>query len=398
MHTTFWSRLTGFYSLSLGQRRDHLLSLPLQLSEDDFLNLDWGLSNDQADLMSENVIGSFSLPFSLASNFIVNDKPVLIPMVTEEPSIVAAASKMAKMVSIAGGFKANSATPHIKGQLQLYGFLDIDKQKSIFQANGEKLLNTLNQKCESMVKRGGGVLRIDLREVFNKKIGPMLIIEPVVNVKDAMGANLVNTLMEYLAQEAKNIFEANVGIAILSNYCDERIAKASCKIPFIDLSEHNGLNVAKKMLAAHALAEVDIYRAATHNKGIMNGIDSVAIATGNDFRALEAAALAYAYAKKDESMVLTNLSIDENEGYLHAEITLPLAVGVVGGSCKFHNGVQFAHKILGEFSKSSENLSMVMASVGLAQCLAALYALCTDGIQKGHMKLHEKKAGLKNGG
>lgn len=380
-----WSRLKGFYELDPLLRRKALLSLPLGLKDEDFIGLDESLTLNTADTMSENVIGVMSLPFSVAVNFVVNDKPVLVPMVTEEPSIVAAVSKMAKLVSSSGGFNSKVSESLVKGQLQLYGFIDGDRLVNTLNEQKFKLIEFLNQGCKNMVARGGGVINIEIRPI-SSKIGPMIIVEPLVDVKDVMGANVVNTLMEMLANKLKNL-DAEVGIAILSNLCDSRLATATCQLP-ISLLGENGAQIAKRMLAAHAFAETDIYRACTHNKGILNGIDAVALATGNDFRAIEAGAHAFA-AHKSPYKPLTSFVLEQEA--IKAELTLPLAVGVVGGNCAIHKGVRFAHKILGPFSRSAKSLAEVMVSVGLAQCLAALLALSHEGIQKGHMKLHKKK-------
>jgi hydroxymethylglutaryl-CoA reductase len=382
----FWSRLPAFYALNIENRRERLFGLPINLNTKDFKSIDAGLSLAQANLMTENVIATFDLPLSLATNFIINNKPLLVPMVTEEPSVVAACSKMAKTVSETGGFIASADEQLLSGQLQILDLPDLNKAQEVFLKHRPYFINLLNENCIAMCKRGGGVKDINFRVLSSPKTGAMLILEPLVDVKDAMGANMVNTLMEILAKEAHKVFGGQIGLAILSNYCDQRLARSYCKIPISFLSDI----ITKKMIAAHALAEIDIYRATTHNKGIMNGIDAVAIATGNDFRAIEASAHAYAYTKQN-SLVLSDFKLDATNTYLEASIELPIAVGVIGGNRGFHKTVDFAHKILGEFSDTNKNLACVMASVGLAQCLAAVFALCSDGIQKGHMKLHEKK-------
>lgn len=391
--TSHWSRLERFFNLGTEKRRKVLASLPITVDENDFSAVDQGLSLETADRMSENVIATFSLPFSVAVNFVVDGEPVVIPMVTEEPSIVAACSKMAKLVAQNGGFSTTIAPALIKGQIQLYQLRDIDAALLGFHERKSEILAIAQSLCPRMNERGGGVRDIGAR-ILSSKIGPMLVIEPVMDVVDAMGANAINTLLEHLAIRIAPMFDGVIGLRILSNLCDQRVAHAQCSIPFSllanDAAHDNGYEIAHKMLAAHAFAEADRYRACTHNKGVLNGIDAVAIATGNDFRAIEAGA--HAYASRDGSyQPLTTLDIDEKKQMLFATISMPLAIGVVGGIFSLHEGVGLAHKILGPFAKTSKKLSAVMISVGLSQCLGALLALCQDGIQKGHMKLHKKK-------
>jgi hydroxymethylglutaryl-CoA reductase len=391
---SYKSRLAGFFALSPQARRQVLQARCDTLSPSDIFALDEGLSLSEAEHLSENVVGTFSLPFSVAANFVVDNESVLVPFVTEEPSIVAAASKMAKIVAKAGGFHTEIDAPIIKGQVQLYNLVDIDKAQSIFLENKAHLLDFLNQSCPNMVKRGGGVIGIDCRTLSSPKMGPMLLIEPRVNVVDAMGANIVNRLMELLGEKLRLLLGASVCLRILSNLCDERLARARCSLPVQLLSPDQGHDfgdeIAEKIMIGHALAEIDPYRACTHNKGIMNGVDAVAIATGSDFRALEAGAHAFA-ARGGHYRALTDLSYDADTRILHANLVMPLAVGVVGGNCGLHRGVKVAHKILGPFAQSSQKLASVMVSVGLSQCLAALFALSSEGIQKGHMRLHHKK-------
>lgn len=384
------ARLPGFFNLSLPERRNCLAELSV-LSQEDFFLLDQGLSLADADLMSENVIGTFALPLSIAPNFMVDGQPVLVPMVTEEPSIVAGSAKMAKIVAGSGGFITEVDESIMRGQVQVFGLPDLDQALANLIASKQELIERLNQSCPNMIKRGGGVIRLDFRVLASRR-GPFLVVEPRINVVDAMGANIINSLMEHLAELLKPVLGGHIGLRILSNLCDERLVKARCSIPVNLLStddkHDNGPDIADKICLAQALAEADIYRACTHNKGILNGIDALALATGNDTRALAAAAHAYA-AHTGSYQPLT--SINCQSAYLKADICLPLAVGVVGGHGAFHTGVKNARKILGPFAISSKKLASVMASVGLAQCLAALFALSSEGIQKGHMKLHDKK-------
>lgn len=389
-----FSRLQGFYQLSVEERRDLLTTLPLGLNGQDFRALDDGLDRVTADGMSENVIGTFSLPFSVAANFIVDEKPVLVPMVTEEPSIVAACSKMAKLVGANGGFFTEVDPSILKGQIQVYGLRDVDHARVLFHRRKGELMDFAGALPVKMRERGGGLLDIGLRTVPSDVIGPMLIIEPVLDVVDAMGANAINTLLESLTEKISAIFDGQVGIRILSNLCDQRLARARCRLNLRQLSKEDGrapaMAMGTRVLAAHALAEADIYRACTHNKGILNGIDAVAVATGNDYRAIEAGAHAFA-AIKGAYSPLTKLAFDKDRLELLAELIIPMAVGVVGGAIAGNRQVGFAHRLLGDFAKTSRGLSSVMVSVGLSQCLAALLALSTEGIQRGHMRLHRRK-------
>jgi hydroxymethylglutaryl-CoA reductase len=390
----YWSRIPGFFKQSPEQRRQSLSALALEVKDEHWELLDKGLALEIADHMSENVVGVFNLPFSVAPNFVVDNQAVLVPLVTEEPSIVAALAKMAKLVALNGGFKTQVDESRQKGQVQVYGLADIERSQALLAQHKNELIIFLNHQIPNMIKRGGGVVDISWRALSSPTIGPMLIVEPIIDVKDAMGANIINTLMEALKPRIEYLLQGQVGLCILSNLCDTRMAHAQCSLSFrelaLDSSHDFGEQVATRIIAAQAMAEVDIYRATTHNKGILNGIDAVAIATGNDFRALEAAAHAYA-SMTGSYGPLTRISIDRENKILHAKLSLPLAVGVVGDGLKLNNGVRVAHKILGSFVESNKKLASVMVSVGLAQCLAALMALCTDGIQKGHMALHSKK-------
>lgn len=388
-----WSRIAGIHTMSLNERRKRILQLPLKLSEEDFVSLDFGLSLTDAEKISENVIGIFSLPLSIAPNFIIDGMSAIVPLVTEEPSIVAGLSKMAKIISFNHGFKTLCDLSLMKGQIQVYGFRDIDAFLFGLDDFLPKLKELANETMPTLVKRGGGVLKIEKR-VFKKSINsiPMVLIEPIIDVKDAMGANIINTLMEKISEIIEEKFQVEIGLKILSNLADQRLAKAYVEIPFDLLfcknTNINGQKIAEKILLAHQMAQMDAYRACTHNKGILNGVDALAIASGNDFRAIEASCHAFA-SKNGRYEPLTNLWLSAKS--LHAEITLPLAVGVVGGNGNIHQGVKTSLKLLGTFGESAQGLSRVMACVGLAQCLAALHAICSEGIQKGHMMLHKKK-------
>ena len=394
------SRLEGFYKLSPGQRVEWLSNLVnLDASQIDAL-LDGGLGLEQADRLVENVVGLYSLPFALAANFTINERDYLIPMVTEEPSIVAACSNAAKIVRSSGGFYAGAEEPILVGQVQVMfeGVTDpiadsdelvetIENLRSSHHrilAAKEELLALANEPHPNLLKRGGGARDITVREFFDTRSGPMLVVYLAFDTRDAMGANLVNTACEKIAPRVAELTGGRVNLRILTNLSDRRLARATCRISPDALG---GEQVAQLIVEAQVLAEVDRYRAATHNKGIMNGIDSLALATGNDFRAIEAGA--HAYAARDGSYrPLTNWELAKN-GDLVGTIELPLAVGIVGGLTRIHRVAQIAMQILDV--RSGQELAGVMATVGLAQNLAALRALATDGIQKGHMKLHARR-------
>lgn len=397
---SYSSRLEGFYKLTPGQRVEWLANLvDLDPEQIDAL-LSGGLELGEADQLVENVIGLYSLPLGIAANFTINERDYLIPMVTEEPSIIAACSYAAKIVRASGGFHVRAHEPILVGQVQVMfenvsGPADESAELSetihalrlchrrILEARAE-LLALANQAHPNLVKRGGGARDISVREFFHTRIGPMLVVYLAFDTRDAMGANLVNTACEKIAPRIAELTGGRVNLRILTNLSDRRLARATCRVTADALG---GTEVARLIVEAQVLAEVDRYRAATHNKGIMNGIDALALATGNDFRALEAGAHAYA-ARDGGYRPLTNWEQASN-GDLIGSIEVPLAVGIVGGLTKIHRVAQIALSILDV--KSGQELAAVMAAVGLAQNLAALRALATDGIQKGHMKLHARR-------
>jgi hydroxymethylglutaryl-CoA reductase len=394
------SRLEGFYKLSPGQRVEWLANVfGLDAAQVDAL-LDGGLDIEQADHLVENVVGIYSLPLGIAANFTINDRDYLVPMVTEEPSIIAACSHAAKIVRSSGGFHAGAEEPILVGQIQVIFESITDpigesgklletietlrtSHKRILAAR-EELLHLANAPHPNLVKRGGGARDITVREFFHTRSGPMLVVYLAFDTRDAMGANLVNTACENIAPRIAELTGGRVNLRILTNLSDRRLARATCRVSAEALG---GEDVARLIVEAQVLAEVDRYRAATHNKGIMNGIDAVALATGNDFRAIEAGAHAYA-ARDGGYRPLTNWEQASN-GDLIGSLELPLAVGIVGGLTRIHQVAQIALQILDV--KSSRELAGVMAAVGLAQNLAALRALATEGIQKGHMKLHARR-------
>ena len=348
-----------------------------------------------ADGMIENVIGRFELPLGIATNFQINGKDYLIPMAVEEPSVVAAASYMAKLARSSGGFEAYSDRPIMRAQIQIMGIQDLQTAKERILKHKSELINAANEKDSTLVSLGGGCEDIEVHLFEDTPSGPMLILHLLVDVRDAMGANTVNTMAEYIAPQVEKISQGQVRLRILSNLADKRLATASVKIASsqFETPDYNGNEVIKGILEAASFAAVDPYRAATHNKGIMNGIDPVVVATGNDWRAIEAGAHAYA-AITGYYKSLTHWS-SPNECELVGKITIPMAVGLIGGATKTHPTARAAIALLGV--KSSMELAQVIAAVGLAQNLAALRALATEGIQRGHMTLHARNIALQAG-
>ena len=359
------------------------------------LSGDGALPLSVADGMIENVIGRFELPLGVATNFQVNGKDYLIPMAVEEPSVVAAASYMAKLARFSGGFEAYSDRPIMRAQIQVMGVQDLKSAKERILKYKSELINAANEKDKTLVNLGGGCEDIEVHLFEDTPSGPMVIVHLLVDVRDAMGANTVNTMAEYIAPQIEKISQGQVRLRILSNLADKRLVTASVKIASgqFDTPDYKGNEVIKGILEAASFAAVDPYRAATHNKGIMNGIDPVVIATGNDWRAIEAGAHAFA-AIGGHYTSLTHWS-SPNNSELVGKITIPMAVGLVGGATKTHPTAKAAVALLGV--KSATELGQVIAAVGLAQNLAALRALATEGIQRGHMMLHARNIALQVG-
>jgi hydroxymethylglutaryl-CoA reductase len=384
------SRISGFYNLSLEERRIALQTAG-NLTPEEAASLigDPGLQPAQADKMVENVVGVFALPLGIALNFVVNGREILIPMAIEEPSVVAGASFMARLARAGGGFIAHVSAPEMIGQMQL---LNIPEPHTARLAILEKKAELLAEAAEIdpvLKKLGGGPRDLEVRLIPDSPIGAFLVIHLIYDVRDAMGANAVNTACERLSPKIEAITGGRVHLRILSNLADRRIARARCRIPLQELAfeSYSAEAVRDGVIAAWAFAAADPYRAATHNKGIMNGIDPIVIATGNDWRAVEAGAHAYA-ARSGRYTSLTTWGKDAN-GNLTGAIELPMAVGVVGGATKVHPAARTALKLMGVTSASE--LAEIMVSVGLAQNLAALRALATEGIQRGHMGLHARQ-------
>ncbi len=396
MTSTYTSRLPGFYRLTVEERRARLRNLvPLTDAEWAALGGEAGLSLEQADAMIENVIGIYGLPLGIAANFVVNGRDVLVPMVVEEPSVVAAASHAAKLVREGGGFHAQATPPEMVAQVQLLDVADPHAARVRILAQREALLSRLRGLHPSIEKRGGGPRDIEVHLRHHPALGDFLVVHIVYDVQDAMGANAVNTAAEVLAPALEELTGGRALLRILTNLTDRRLVRAWCKVPVKALAfgSFSGEQVRDAIIAAWAFADADPYRAATHNKGIMNGIDPVLIATGNDWRAVEAGAHAYA-ARSGRYRPLTVWERDA-EGNLVGSIELPLAVGIVGGATRSHPTARAALKLMGV--KHAGELAEIIAAVGLAQNLAALRALATEGIQRGHMRLHARQVALAAG-
>jgi len=344
-------------------------------------NSDGGIIFDKADKMVENAIGTFSLPLGIATNFTINKKDYLVPMVIEEPSVIAAASKAAKIAKIHGGFKAEADEPYSIGQIQVVD-VDIKAVISAVKKSEKEILGLANSKSKTLSKIGKGAKQLSCREI-KTDTDKMLIVELLIDVGDAMGANITNTMCEAVAPLIEKITKGRVILRILSNYSTKRMVKASA---VFDREAVGGEDIIDNIILAYQFALNDAYRAVTHNKGIMNGIIAVANATGQDNRAIEAAAHAYA-ARSGKYTSLTEWKKDKN-GNLVGKIELPLSVGIIGGIINVHSIAKICTKILGV--KSAKELACVMATAGLAQNFSALRALASEGIQSGHMKLHAR--------
>ena len=389
------SRLPGFYKLSLEDRAAIVAELTGLTASEKAILMGESLSPAQADQMIENVLGIHALPLGIAVNFLINGQDYLIPMAIEEPSVVAGASFTARLVREGGGFTTSSDEPVMIGQIQVLDVADPQAARSELLAQKSRLLQLADQTDPLIVSLGGGARDLIVRIIENSAVGPMVIVHLLFDCRDAMGANTVNTACEALAPEVENITGGRVVLRILSNLADRRLARAKCTIPaeVLTFESFDGQTVARRIVEAYALAANDPYRAATHNKGIMNGIDAVAVATGQDWRALEAGAHAYA-AHSGRYTSLSHWSVDA-AGNLVGALELPLAVGIVGGASRVHPTAKIALKILGV--KTAQELAEVIAAVGLAQNLAALRALATEGIQRGHMQLHARQVAIAAG-
>jgi hydroxymethylglutaryl-CoA reductase len=331
----------------------------------------------------------------IALNFLVNGRDVLVPMAIEEPSVVAGASFMAKLARLGGGFTATATEPLMIGQLQVIQLANLDEARLRLLEHKTELLAEADSIDPVLKKFGGGARGLEIRIIESSPIGPFLVVHLIYDVRDAMGANAVNTACERLAPHLESITGGKVHLRILSNLADRRLARARCMNPLKELAfdDFSGEEVRDGIIAAYAFAAADPYRAATHNKGIMNGVDAVVIATGNDWRAIEAGAHAYA-ARSGKYTSLSTWEKDK-DGNLVGTLEMPMAVGIVGGATKVHPAAQAAIKLLGV--KTAKELAEIIVSVGLAQNMAALRALATEGIQRGHMSLHARQVAIAAG-
>lgn len=390
MRTDRTSRLPGFYRQSVEERLQQVLeAAALTEGAMEALSGEAGLPVDGADRMIENVIGVFGLPLGVAVNFQVNGREVLVPMAIEEPSVVAGASFMAKLAREGGGFTAEVDDPIMIGQIQLLDLPDVKASRTAILERKDELLAAADEVDPVIRDLGGGARDLELRPLPETPVGPMLVVHLIYDARDAMGANTINTAVERLAPTLEEISGGRAHLRILSNLADRRLARASCRVPVSALAfrDFSGEEVRDGVIEAWALAAADPYRAATHNKGIMNGVDAVVIATGNDWRAIEAGAHAYA-ARTGRYSSLSQWTIDD-EGDLHGTLEMPLAVGTVGGATRVHPTAKACLELMAV--ESAGQLAEIIASVGLAQNLAALRALATEGIQRGHMTLHARQ-------
>ena len=387
------SSISKFFEKSRKERLDIVKSFSSLSDEEIKLleNSDGGVSFEKADNMVENAIGTFSLPLGIATNFKINGKDYLIPMVIEEPSVIAAASKGAKIARVLGGFEVEADESYSVGQIQM---LDVDISTAILniKKSSNEILEIANSKSNTLSKMGKGAKEVSCKEI-DTPVGKMLIVELLIDVGDAMGANITNSMCEAVSPFLEKITGGRGLLRILSNYSTRRIAKAKA---VFEKEAVGGEDVVDNIVLAYQFANNDIFRAVTHNKGIMNGIISVANATGQDSRAIEAAANAFA-SRSGQYRSLTTWSKDEN-GNLVGSLELPLSVGIVGGIANVHPIAKVCIKILGV--SSAQELACLMTAAGLAQNYSAIRALATEGIQKGHMRLHARNlaaaAGAKN--
>ena len=383
------ARLPGFAKLSPTERIEALLKEGLLTwDEAQILKEQKGLPLSIADQLTENVLSTFDLPFSLAPYFLINGRDYVLPMVTEEPSVVAAASFAAKLIQRSGGFTTQVHQRQMIGEIALTDVEDVEVASKRILEDKETLLQLANKAYPSIVKRGGGA-----RDLWVENKGDFLIVYLAVDPKEAMGANMLNTMLEALTDRIQELSGGQALMAILSNLATRSLVSARCAIDFKALSRNpeEAIEIAHRMELASQLAQVDSYRAATHNKGIFNGIDALVLATGNDWRAIEAGAHAYA-AQSGSYKGLSHWTSQPKEKKLYGEITLPMPVATKGGSIGLNPTVQVSHRFLEE--PSAIELAGIIASLGLAQNFAALKALVTTGIQAGHMKLQARSLAL----
>ncbi|MNU37862.1 3-hydroxy-3-methylglutaryl-coenzyme A reductase [compost metagenome] len=387
------SRIPNFRALTPAQRLAHIAQAAA-LTDDEvaLLAQPGALGVERANGMVENVIGTFELPLGVAGNFTVNGRDYLVPMAVEEPSVVAAASFMAKLAREGGGFEASSTGPLMRAQVQVIGITDPYGARLALLRARDEILAVANSRDKVLIGLGGGCRDIEVHVFGDTPRGAMVVMHLIVDVRDAMGANTVNTMAEAVSPLVEKLTGGTVRLRILSNLADLRLARARVRLApsVLATRERSGEEVVEGVIDAYTFAAIDPYRAATHNKGIMNGIDPVIVATGNDWRAVEAGAHAYA-CRSGRYTSLTTWEKDAG-GALVGTIEMPMPVGLVGGATKTHPLARLALKILDV--KSAQELGEVAVAVGLAQNLGALRALATEGIQRGHMALHARNIAL----
>ncbi len=387
------SRLPNFRAMSPAQRLEHVARVAgLSADEVALVATPGALSVDRANGMVENVIGTFELPFGIGGYFQVNGRDVLVPMVVEEPSVVAAASYMAKLARECGGFETSSTGPLMRAQVQVLGIADPYGARQALLKHRSEILEVANSRDKILIGLGGGCKDIEIHVFPDTPRGAMIVMHLVVDVRDAMGANTVNTMAEAVSPLVERLTGGTVRLRILSNLADLRLARARVRYTpaVLRTQERSGEEIIEGILDAYTFAAIDPYRAATHNKGIMNGIDPVIVATGNDWRAVEAGAHAYA-CRSGRYTSLTTWEKDAT-GALVGTIEMPMPVGLVGGATKTHPLARLSLKIMDV--KSAQELGEVAVAVGLAQNVGALRALATEGIQRGHMALHARNIAL----
>jgi hydroxymethylglutaryl-CoA reductase len=401
---TLTSRFPGFYKISVQERRA-LVSDATGAAADDIERAleGGGLDAETADKFVENVLGTYSLPYGVALNVRVNGKDYVVPMVVEEPSVVAAASSASKLVRAGGGFRAEVDSPLMTSQIQITGVATAALATANILAHKHEILELADRAAGGLVARGGGARELEVR-VLGVPSDRMIVVHIHVDCRDAMGANLINGIAEAVADRLAELAKGTVGLRILTNLCDKRCVRVTCKVPASVLAtdEMSGERVIDGIVNASRFAELDPYRAATHNKGVMNGVDAVTIATGNDWRAVEAGAHAFAARSGTYAPLSTwrrgSAPRDPGanvEGVLIGRLELPMALGTVGGTLRVHPAARLSLRMLGV--KTAGELAQIAAAVGLANNLSAVRALATDGIQRGHMALHARSVAVAAG-
>jgi hydroxymethylglutaryl-CoA reductase len=393
------SRFPGFYKITVGERRQLVSEATgVSAAEMESALANGGLDADTADKFVENVLGTYALPYGVCLNVRVNGHDHVVPMVVEEPSVVAAASSAAKMVRAGGGFVAESDAPVMTSQVQLTEVRDVVRATAAIMKHQPEILALANRAIPGLVQRGGGARGLEVRKL-GEDADRMVVVHIFVDCRDAMGANLVNTVAEAVADRLAALSDGRVGLRILTNLCDRRTVRVTCRVPAAELATDtmSGEDVALGIVNASRFAELDPYRAATHNKGVMNGIDAVTIATGNDWRAVEAGAHAFAArsGRYAPLAIWRQATLADGEVVLEGRLELPLALGTVGGTLRVHPAARLSLQMLGVTGAC--DLAQLAAAVGLANNLSAVRALATDGIQRGHMALHARSVAVAAG-